>query len=546
VRVTVGAAPAARIERVSGHEPIQSGEVSRQLTNPFVIRVVDADNNPVRNVQVQFSILHSPTGAAGQSLLVQEVQPAATVNATTDNNGQLSARMTLGSKAGAYSIRAVLAAVASQSLPGNDTRQAFFSATATEPARRAPARIEQTPGTPVPTGKPGDTITPPLSVTITDADGNPVPGEPVTFSVTGPDGAMGQKLSQTTVTTGPDGRAQTTLTLGDKPGTYSVSASVAGLNAITLSASAVDVDTTPPTLPHDLPDSGGQTNQRIITIRGTVADAQSLIAQLTVAVGKEGAQNIPIAPNFSKEIALQPGMNIITVRAVDALGNAAQRSGTIFVDDTGPQIALALDGKPVRKGDTIKARPKVSASLSDPQNIARDSIRITIDGRAIGLTELQISEANLTTLVAAFELPKASPSLTAGKHTITVEASDALGNKSSLEVAELTVLAGGAGAVIDTPRNFPNPFNPGRGDKTSIAYTLTGDLDIQLMVFNLNGETIARFMYPAGTPGGQAGYNEIQWDGRTQAGFFAGAGAYPYVIVNKGKIVARGEIGVAY
>jgi hypothetical protein len=70
----------------------------------------------------------------------------------------------------------------------------------------------------------------PFTVTITDFFGNPISGISVTFNITTvPSGATGQSLSATVVTTDAAGQASTTLTLGDKPGTYVVSATSAGL-----------------------------------------------------------------------------------------------------------------------------------------------------------------------------------------------------------------------------------------------------------------------------------------------------------------------------
>ena len=64
----------------------------------------------------------------------------------------------------------------------------------------------------------------PLIVEVRGRSGNPLPGAAVTFSITGGGGA----LSATRVTTNSNGRAQSTLTLGQNPGTNSVTVSVAG------------------------------------------------------------------------------------------------------------------------------------------------------------------------------------------------------------------------------------------------------------------------------------------------------------------------------
>jgi hypothetical protein len=73
-------------------------------------------------------------------------------------------------------------------------------------------------------------LTQPFVVTITDSLGAPVAGVAVNFTVVGsPLGASGQNLSVSSTTTDLNGQASTVLTLGSKVGTYSVTATSAGL-----------------------------------------------------------------------------------------------------------------------------------------------------------------------------------------------------------------------------------------------------------------------------------------------------------------------------
>jgi len=76
-------------------------------------------------------------------------------------------------------------------------------------------------------------------VEVIDTFGNAVSGETVTFSIAGtPGGASGQSLSPASETTNGSGLASTRLTLGDRPGTYTVDASVTGAGSVTFSAEA--------------------------------------------------------------------------------------------------------------------------------------------------------------------------------------------------------------------------------------------------------------------------------------------------------------------
>ncbi len=81
-------------------------------------------------------------------------------------------------------------------------------------------------------GHPLDTA---LAVVVTDKFGDPVPGVLVHFAA-----AAGQgSLSPLTTTTGPDGQAQSAWTLPTQGGTYHASATVAGLDSVSFSATAV-------------------------------------------------------------------------------------------------------------------------------------------------------------------------------------------------------------------------------------------------------------------------------------------------------------------
>lgn len=76
-------------------------------------------------------------------------------------------------------------------------------------------------------GPVGTPLPKPLVVKVTDGSGNPVSGKSVNWTVTGPNGALGQEVSPASSTTGSDGKASTTLTLGDLPGDYIVQATCA-------------------------------------------------------------------------------------------------------------------------------------------------------------------------------------------------------------------------------------------------------------------------------------------------------------------------------
>jgi hypothetical protein len=94
VSSSVSAGEAEEIELVSGNN--QEGPVARELDEPFVIRVLDQNDNPVSGQQVEFSIDSTPSAAVGQSMSESEV--------TTDSDGYASSTLTLGSTPGTYTV----------------------------------------------------------------------------------------------------------------------------------------------------------------------------------------------------------------------------------------------------------------------------------------------------------------------------------------------------------------------------------------------------------------------------------------------------------
>jgi autotransporter-associated beta strand protein len=88
----------------------------------------------------------------------------------------------------------------------------------------------------------GGALASPFVVTAADAYGNLVSGVTVTFAIaTTPGGATGQVLSATSTTTAANGQASSVLTLGNAPGSYTVTATSAGLTGspATFTASAM-------------------------------------------------------------------------------------------------------------------------------------------------------------------------------------------------------------------------------------------------------------------------------------------------------------------
>ena len=207
------------LTKVSGDG--QEGPASTQLAEPFVVSVLDQAGSPLAGVDVTFSVaagggMLSSTTDANSCTIASSTSSA---TATTDTNGQAATRLTLGSESGTNTVSATV--------EGLET--VTFTATAAEQAM--PHRLTKVCGDDQ-EGTAGALLAEPLVVSVVDEDSAAMAGVVVSFAVT----AGGGTLSSATATTNANGRARTWLTLGSEPGTNTVSATVAGLESVTFTA----------------------------------------------------------------------------------------------------------------------------------------------------------------------------------------------------------------------------------------------------------------------------------------------------------------------
>ena len=195
--------PAAELDDYDGNN--QSGSLNSRLAEPFVVEVLDDNDNPVEDARVRFS---TTIGSGRFSPRTPR----------TDEDGFAETTFTPTS-AGRIRVVATVAGV-------DDT--AAFTVQAGEPAD-ALVKISGDDQS----GTPGNALANPFVVEVQDEDGEPLTGHSVTFSVT----AGGGSLSETSATADEDGRAETTLTLGSERGVNSVEASVSGVDPVVFSTS---------------------------------------------------------------------------------------------------------------------------------------------------------------------------------------------------------------------------------------------------------------------------------------------------------------------
>jgi hypothetical protein len=197
---------------VSGNN--QSGTVRSELPNPITVQVLDVQSRPVRGQEVTFTVI---TGGGS-------VEP---VTVITNDDGEATIEWTLGGAAGTQQVRA-------QATGGAAPDDLSILLTATAGASNA-SSIEMVSGNEQ-TATAGSALNDSLIVRAEDAEGNPVEGVTVAWTVTG-----GGSLSQPSTVTGADGQTGIRWTLGPAAGAQSALATVAGLSGspVTFTATAV-------------------------------------------------------------------------------------------------------------------------------------------------------------------------------------------------------------------------------------------------------------------------------------------------------------------
>lgn len=92
-----------------------------------------------------------------------------------------------------------------------------------------------------------------------------------------------------------------------------------------------------------------------------------------------------------------------------------------------------------------------------------------------------------------------------------------------------------------------NPYNPASG-RTSLTYSLSKDANIVIYIYNIRGERVWQYEAPAGSLGGRAGDNAVDWDGLTAFRSVVSFGVYIIDVTSKDeggfKILSRTKLAV--
>ena len=216
IKVTYTPLTGPHIQAVSGQD--QRAVINGLLTAPLVIKLVNKNGNLVANQKVVFRVIQGD-GKVGAGIAAEK--PA--VVATTNTQGQASARFILGSRAGLGNHR-----VRAKATGFNG--EVVFNASA-DPAPGNKISINSGNNQ---RGAILSNLASPMIVTVTDKGGNVVKGTQVKFTVVAGGGTLQNDATTFTSATDTDGRASAQLTLGKTPGLdiHRVTASLVGTNAV--------------------------------------------------------------------------------------------------------------------------------------------------------------------------------------------------------------------------------------------------------------------------------------------------------------------------
>lgn len=92
--------------------------------------------------------------------------------------------------------------------------------------------------------------------------------------------------------------------------------------------------------------------------------------------------------------------------------------------------------------------------------------------------------------------------------------------------------------------NFPNPFRVKSG--TTIGYTLSKDMHIELRVYNIFGHLIYQEDFASGENGGNGTpeYNRIEFNDDIVNGRYVPSGVYFFILVHQGEVIGKGKMAI--
>ena len=403
----------------------------------------------------------------------------------------------------------------------------------------------------------GEQLAKPFVVSVLDQDGSAFTGAVVSFSVT----TGGGTLSATTVTTNANGRAATRLTLGSEPGTNTVSATVAGLEPVTFTTTAV-VQTA-----HSLTKVSGDNQESPASTQLDEPFVVSVLDQdgeafagATVTFSVAAGGGMLSATTDANPCTIASSTSSATA-TTDANGQAATRL-TLGSDLGTNTVEATVEGLEPVTFTATAAEQAMPHSLTKVCGDSQEGTAGALLAEPLVVSVVDEDGAAMAGVVVSFAVTAGGGTLSAATATTDANGRAAtrltLGSEPGTNTVSATVeglepriftatgqespfvslfdLFGGGKLVAlpDSPQlaqNAPNPFN----SQTVLAYFLPAPGPTHVEVFALNGQRVA--VLQQGLQ--QEGYHRLRWNGRDDAGRPVASGMYLYRLVTSEDVLTR-------
>ena len=388
--------------------------------------VRDGSGNPVPNALVFFT---PPATGATATL--------SATTATTDENGQASVRAAANTTSGAYQVEAAVPGVAAA------TTALFTLTNRAGPVSAITAASGATPQTTRVTF----TFSEALHVDVTDRYGNSVPGVTITYAV--PPSGPSAQLSGMAASSDAQGHAFVTAAANSIPGSYAVTASVAGGPTATFNLT----NTAGPAATIEIVSGGSQ-----------VARVGAEFAPMVVAV-RDGTGN------------LLPGQTV-TFSPPASGASARPTSNVAFTDSSGRATFTAT-------ANLLNGRYVVAVSA--PGNVTPVIFVLTNAAGAPARVTVLTGTAQVAVVGEQFGLP------------LRVFVQDAYGNPVSGAGVNFLAPAAGATARLSSAIDFTGPT--GQASVHAIAGSIAGAYAVSASIAGVTGEAFFNLANAAATQG---------------------------------------------
>ena len=340
--------PVAKLVVIQGDN--QTAAVGAPLPTNFAVQAWDAANDLVAGATIEFGAVDGRGSITPTS-------------ATTNEGGVATAKMTLGQGIGGYAFTATLA--------GNSSVATRVSATAIS----GPAVALGIVGGNNQADTVRATLGAPLAVKVSDAFGNPVAGQAVTFQVTGGRAFLGPvppgtaPVTSLTATTGADGLASATLIVDTLAG------------AVQVTASAPQTALAPVTFT--------TTVKPGVAVKLVMLQQPSVAAQATLPLSTQ--PRVQVADQYGNAVPL-PGVEVLVSESCIQCLRVTPGGTAPTLQRSGAGAAAPITPRPTNRRMTVTT-PSVSR-LAIPTAIARTQSISDTFPRGVGGKTAAITDAS--------------------------------------------------------------------------------------------------------------------------------------------------------